>query len=286
MRSLALALKGLWWRRWSSAAILAVGLICAGVAAAGVTFADNVGQSVLQANIRRAPTDSSGTGVTASSTLNGTSPLGDFAHVLGSAFAPLAKAGYLAPPVLSESDDIEVFQARPQGLVAPVVFRSDSCAHVVISSGRCISEGDPLGVIITRDTATDRGWKVGSSVRLGNATQLTKVRVVGIYQPTFAGTDYWFTGKYKYFDHLGRATSSETPHVDAVLVPSSFWARRVQVDKDGSRLAGLDFALRPEPCGPGQRAAHQTHAYRCVRHRLGVHRRDGGGRPQHRYATT
>lgn len=245
MRSLALAVKGLWWRRWSSIAILAVGLTCAGIAAAGVTFAHNVGQSVLQANVRRAPTDSSGTGVTASSTLTGPTKLTDFADLIDKAFTPLAKDGYLAPSVLSESDEIEVYQAKPQGLLAPVVYRSGSCAHVVISSGRCISEADPLGVMITRATATNRGWTVGTSVRFGNVDHLTKLHIVGIYEPKLTGPDYWFAGKYKYFDHDAQATSTQTPHLDAVLVPSSFWPLRVQVDKDGSRLAAMDYALLP-----------------------------------------
>ena len=245
MRSLALALKGLWWRRWSSMAILAVGLTCAGVAAAGVTFAHNVGQSVLQANVRRAPTDSSGTGISASSTLTGSIQLSRFAGLISKAFAPLAKAGYLADPVLSESDDIEIDQAKPQGLVAPVVYRAGACAHVRISSGRCITENDPLGVMITGETAKNRGWTVGMIVHLGTLTHLSTVHVVGIYEPTLTGTDYWFAGKYQYFGHLVPASAAETAQVDAVVVPSSFWPRRVQVDQDGSRLAAMDFALLP-----------------------------------------
>ena len=93
MRSLNLALRGIWWRRWSSLAIWAVAVVCTAIAAAGPAFAANAQDAVLQSNLRHAPIDARGSGVTLSLPLDRGVPGALLEQRTRQAFAPLLDAG-------------------------------------------------------------------------------------------------------------------------------------------------------------------------------------------------
>ena len=224
-RSVGLALRGIWWRRWSSIAILAVGVACTGVAAASASFAHDARDGVFQSNLRAAPVDSLGTGVSVSLPLDGSVSRGLFAEHTQQAFDPLLHSGVLAAPVVAESNDIEAFDATMQRVVAvmPFVYRGGSCAQLAIVAGRCLAENDPRGVLITQETATSRGWRVGTSIPVGPSAAQTTVDVRGIYEPLQPSGGYWFAAAHSYFGQVAQFATAVVPRGDAVLVAASFW---------------------------------------------------------------
>lgn len=244
-RAIGLALRGLWWRRWSSVAILLVGVACTGVAASTAALAVTARDAVFQSNLRLAPTDTLGTGVSASLALDGTVSRELLSQHLQDAFAPLLRAGYFETPVVTESDDVEVYDSSSQQVLAALslVYRDRSCAHVVIVAGRCLDENDPHGVVITEETALSRGWTVGTSLEVGSATGTSMVRVRGIYEPVEPASGYWFATTHSYFGAVAQFAKAVVPHGDAVLVSASYWDKVAPPRLDENVTGGVDFPL-------------------------------------------
>ncbi len=71
MSGLLLAVRGLWWRRGLSAAVLAVAALVVAIAVAGPTYDRAAKESVLQDALRTAPTSETGLEVSGSSTVAG-----------------------------------------------------------------------------------------------------------------------------------------------------------------------------------------------------------------------
>ena len=144
----------------------------------------------------------------------------------------------------SQSAEKAVFAPGGQIVLAtlPVVYRADSCAHVVVRSGQCVSPSDPLGVIVTPATAASRHWRVGATAVIGAKDRTRTVHVRGIYDPIRPGASYWFAGSHQYFGQVAEFATSAVRRGDAMLVPAAFWQAAPPVVGDDA-VAGVDLTL-------------------------------------------
>ncbi|MGT2427386.1 ABC transporter permease [Amnibacterium kyonggiense] len=149
------------------------------------------------------------------------------------------RSRYLARPVAALYT-----AARPIGVAAfatsgrpgpdaPVVFRSDSCAHLRLVRGRC-PVGPDEAVVSVQSAALPYGYALGRPLIVGfdGAGTAVTVQVVGLYVPRDSSDPYW--GGPQYFDSSVSGTAASLP---AVFVDRSFFAR---LDDDTAVRASLD----------------------------------------------
>ena len=125
--------------------------------------------------------------------------------------------------MVTESDDVEVFDASQQGWSPlSLVYRDRSCAHVVIVAGRCLDENDPHGVVITEETAMSRGWTVGTSLEVGSDGDVDGPRPRNL-RAGRTRERLLVRGDPQLLRPVAQFAKAVVPHGDAVLVSASYW---------------------------------------------------------------
>jgi putative ABC transport system permease protein len=224
----ALALRGLWWRRGLTAAVLAVAVVTTTSAALGPLYARAAAESILQDHLTSAGYT---TGLRYVAQVD-VGAKGAYARL--SAQVPKAGAinGYdTVIPGLYTASGVGASPADGSGEVAThLVWRQGACQHLVIVSGRCPT-GPNEGLISQRTVdAKIYRWRLGTRIDVGPLTlgdQASSgaaptpppIRIVGTYRPIDTADPFWFAQDY--FDGRASTTPNGPDTVDSVFVTES-----------------------------------------------------------------
>jgi hypothetical protein len=223
LHRLTITLRGLWWRRGLTLAVLIVAAITTAAAALGPLYARAAAESTLHDQLTAAPVAAAGLhyAVTddVSTTLSLQRVLDDAPHAGTISGYPRRIFGIYAPTKAT----------GPNGTVRTgALWRQNICQHLVITAGRCPTR--PGQVLVSqRSTGPVYGWQVGRTINLPalqvqalNAKGFpigvpARLTIVGTYRPIDSADPYWFGQNY--FDALAATNGPDT--VDAVIVSRS-----------------------------------------------------------------
>ena len=229
MWDLWLTLRGMWFRRGVSLAVLIVASLVVGGAVTGPLFLRAAGESVLHDTVNQALP----IGRIVSDRLSGpikTQPLAQVAKASRHKLAGLPTLDRLfTPPVASLQVQAVVGRPHATGDSAVLAYRQGVCRHVRMVSGRCAEQ--PGTVMVSAKTADAVGWRPGQRL-LANGRS---VRVVGLYAPEDPKGDYW--GTHPYFAALsGSGVAGDLGStVDALFAPrATLLAQPRYVDATGA----------------------------------------------------
>ncbi|MGI8761758.1 MAG: FtsX-like permease family protein [Jatrophihabitantaceae bacterium] len=226
MHRLRLLLRGLWWRRGLTAAVLAVAVVTTTAAALGPLYARAAAESILQDHLTQA-------GSTAGLSVHADLDIGNptaYRHYAAAVPKPGAIRGYdsvIAGLYTSEGVAASLSAGSPPlgSVQTSLVWRDGQCRHLVIVTGRCPRAPDE--VIASQRTISSGyyQWKLGTTLYLGVVTESDDplyttpiptphpVKIVGSYRPISASDPYWF--QQPYFDT--HVSPNAPPTVDALF---------------------------------------------------------------------
>jgi len=194
MWDLWLALRGMWFRRGVSLAVLVVAALVVGGAVTGPLFLRAAGESVLHDTIDQALP----IGRIVSDHLSGPTSAHPLTRVETISSHRLAGEPVLnrllTPPVSAVQVQAVVGPPGTTGQSAILVYREAVCRHVRMVRGRCPQAAGT--VMVSAKTAAALGWRLGQRL-LANGRRVT---VVGLYAPVDPTGDYW--GSHPYFAAL------------------------------------------------------------------------------------
>jgi hypothetical protein len=228
---LRLLLRGLWWRRGLTFAVLTVAVLTTTAAALGPLYARAAAESILQDHLVQAGPQ---TGLRLYRDTGLSSP-GAYAQVVDSVrrvghvhgynrlitgfFTPNTVPAYIPHPPLGHVNTY-------------LLWRSGQCGHVVIVKGRCptgpdeamASERDVAGGLFHLDLGSDvsLGQIVSNATFIGPQRAPSPVRIVGVYRPRDVNSLFWFGQNY--FGQHGAsigASLTDVPTIDPLLVARS-----------------------------------------------------------------
>ncbi|MFY9913780.1 MAG: FtsX-like permease family protein [Nocardioidaceae bacterium] len=230
MIGVVLALRGLWWRRGLTLAILAVAIVSTTAAALGPLYARAAAESTLHDQLT-----SSGS---AAGLHFSTSNIEAYADVIAGIRSQIPVDGGVRgypnsiegvfTPDKGRSVGVKVSAAADgqSGAAAThLAWRQGQCRHLVIVSGHCPTGAGQALVSERTVSAGAYGFKLGGRLTFpelpivdysGNspASDPLTLKVVGTYVPRDAGESYWFGRDY--FDAHSTGTGIDT--VDSVFV--------------------------------------------------------------------
>ena len=208
MRDLGLVLRGMWFRRGISLAVLVIAALVVGGAATGPLFLRAAGESVLHDTLLEASPigrtlndhvkdtlDTRPLATTQQTSARKLRRLPTLDRLVGRPVASEEVAGPGAEPGLASVGARGVTPGP-----APFAYRQGVCAHVRLVRGRCASR--PGTVLVSTGTATSQRWRVGQRLSVNGRP----VRVSGIYAPLDPTGDYW--AGHPYFAALSRSGSA------------------------------------------------------------------------------
>ena len=226
MYRLTLVLRGLWWRRGLTAAVIIVAAITTMSAALGPMYARAAGESTLRDQLSSAPVTATGLHYQISADV--TSKF-DYQAALDDAPQPGKIVGYPAriPGILDP-----IAATGPGGEVnTALLWRQGICAHLVVTSGVCPSKAGQILVSARTVAAGVYGWKLDSTITLNTVSvgaldakgfpiaKPAKARIVGTYRPMNTADPFWFGQDYFAAHVAGRGPDT----VDSVIVaPAEF----------------------------------------------------------------
>jgi putative ABC transport system permease protein len=191
MRDLALVLRGMWFRRWLSLAVLVLATLVVAGAVTGPLFLRAAGESVLRDSldealpIGRSVVDRTRTPVDQH-------PLDAVERTSAARLSEVATLDrLLGPPVTALEVRAIAGRRGMTGNPAPLVYRQGVCAHLKIVDGACVATTG--AVVVSASAAASQQWSVGAPLDV-NGRRLT---VVGTYEPLDPLGDYW--GGHPYF---------------------------------------------------------------------------------------
>ena len=215
MGDLRLVLRGMWFRRGVSLAVLVLASLVVGGAVTGPLFLRSAGESVLRDTLDQAlpigrivRTDNTGTVGGAGQSLD---VFGRFTAARLKGFPTLKRL--LDPPVTSL--ELKAIAGSP-GVTAdsaPLVYRDGVCAHVHMVQGRCAQK--PGTVMVSASAAGSQHWGVGAPLLVDGI----RLRIAGIYAPLDPLGDYW-AGRPYFAAYSGSGQAGDLGGtLDAVFAP-------------------------------------------------------------------
>lgn len=239
MHHLRLLLRGLWWRRGLTFAVLAVAVVTTTAAALGPLYARAAGESILQDHLKQG---GAGSALWLHTNLD-----------VGADEYGKAREEIVPPGSIKGYDRVVAGFQTPQGVTvytprAPlnevqtaVVWLDGQCAHLVIVHGRCPTK--PNEALASQRTI-DLGyyhWKLGGKLALGDLGIVSlygsqpvapPVRIVGTYRPRSVTDPFWFNQSF--FQSHGAAQGPDT-------VPSLFVSRSEFLSRAPNTYVEADF---------------------------------------------
>ena len=207
-----LALRGLWFRRWVSLAVLEVASLVVGAAATGPLFFRAAGESVLRDSLTEALLP---TRVLNDHVLRPLSddPLGRVQTASAEKVPQRPAVQQLfGPPVSSLVVRTAAAKVGQTPATVSLAYRDGVCGHVRVNEGICAD--DPGTVMVSANTLQIEGWRVGQQLTMNRVG----VTVVGGYTPVDPLGDYW--GENAYFsDSVTGVKSDNDNSLDAVFAP-------------------------------------------------------------------
>ncbi|CAN5671471.1 hypothetical protein BH10ACT8_BH10ACT8_13720 [soil metagenome] len=255
MRWFSLLLRGLWFRRGLTAAVLVVAVVTTATAALGPLYARAAAESTLQDALAA---HGSTTGLHFQTSIDASNPANydQAAAQVPSAASLTAFQQPIGGLYAATGAQVIVTSGPAAPVNTHLLWRAGQCDHLVIVHGRCPqAAGEAL--ISQRTTETvDYGWALGRRLSLSDARTGTQgadgaatstpaiVTVVGTYRPRDSAEAYWFGRTY--FDaRLGGGTSQgrEDPDtVDTVFVSRAEFST---LAAPANTELDLDYPLRP-----------------------------------------
>lgn len=223
-------LRGLWWRRGLTAAVLAVAVVTTTAAALGPLYARAAAESILQDHLRQA-------GASAGLRLWEDLDVGDasaYRRALSSVPKPGAIHGYgqrVAGFYTSAGAGAALTSSGTGRVRTHLVWLDGACQHLVIVSGQCPTAPNEALASQRTIAAGLYQWKLGMTVYLGPITEpddpnyldpvpaTPPVRIVGVYRPKSVNDPFWFGQSY--FDARGSGPASGPETVDSLFVARS-----------------------------------------------------------------
>ncbi|MDT4920834.1 MAG: hypothetical protein QOI15_1736, partial [Pseudonocardiales bacterium] len=216
MLVIRLALRALAWRAGVSATVFGVALFGVLAAAIGPIYLRTVDQTVLSERLLEAAQTTRDVSITRT-TLPGypdVNWIGSVRQVAEQA----ADSRWFAAPVYSEEAQV-VFTNRVQ-YATQLAAIDDLCAHVRVTAGRCLTDGEDesTSTVVSSRTAREQGIAVGDTVAVvpAGATRGLRVHVVGIIDPVALDGPFW--AAWNYFNQTPSAFDSQLPRIDSFFV--------------------------------------------------------------------
>lgn len=216
-----LVLRGLWWRRGLTGALLVAGVVTTTSAALGPLYARAAGESILQDHLRAA---GSGAGLHLSSQVDVGDP-GAYATVAATAPKPGSVPGYrrLIRGLYTPLGETALATGSQVFVQTALTWRDGACRHLVIVRGRCPSEPNEAATSQRAAGSPFYGFTFGNTIALRPATPDAQaprsaplIRIVGVYRPKDPADPFWFDQPY--FDaRIGAGVDT----VDALFVTES-----------------------------------------------------------------
>lgn len=214
--SLGLAVRGLWWRKGVSIAVLVVATTTVLAAAIGPLYARAGSESILQDTLREATTRD--VGVEIYQTANGGSTSLDR---LDTAIDGASKlVGYAKSIHSLQITGVVLDRRGNPDAQSQVAYREGQCDHLVFTAGRCPQRANEIAV--SARSLPEHAWPLGTvlSVRRLGAyndpdTHLTGLRVVGLYRPKDPNEEFWFNQNY--FNAHIAICRAECPNISDTL---------------------------------------------------------------------
>ena len=226
--SLPTLLRGLWFRRGSSAAILVLASLSCGAAALGPTYDQAARASIMRDAFASAPVFARGIEVSRQGSVGGT--LDALTAATASALESGAPAGAVAvfEPAIQTIQATAVVPAEAE--VVPLVWRSGLCEHVTVVSGSCqLGKGT---AVVSESLAALNNWRVGTTVTANGWTAFT---IVGIYRVPSAPGDYWAGKLGDFFP----AEFNPNPAKNDVPLPDAMFTDRSTIEQGEGNPQGV-----------------------------------------------
>ena len=213
MRDLALVLRGMWFRRGLSVAVLVLASLVVGGAVTGPLFLRSAGESVLRDTLTQALPIGRIVDDHAQSTV-AQRPLPAVERASAERLRTLPTLNRLLEPPIA-SLDVPAVVGAPGGTgnPAPLVYRQGVCAHVHIVSGTCAEQDGT--VMVSQSAAESQRWTVGAPLLVNGV----RVTVVGLYAPLDPLGDYW-AGQPYFAAYSGSGAAGDLGGtLDAIFAP-------------------------------------------------------------------
>ncbi|SDS19992.1 FtsX-like permease family protein [Actinopolymorpha singaporensis] len=213
MHDVRLVLRGMWFRRGVSLAVLVIASLVVGAAVTGPLFLRAAGESVLRDTLAQAlPIGRTMNDHLAGSV--GSNPLPQVVHLSSARLRQVPTLNrLLGSPV--ESMQVEALAGAPgtTGNPAPLVYRAEFCSHVRIVQGRCAERAG--SVIVSASALASQHWHVGQTLMVNGR----RVTVAGVYAPLDPTGDYWAGHPY-FTAYSGSGVAGDMGgSLDAILAP-------------------------------------------------------------------
>jgi hypothetical protein len=231
-----LLLRGLWWRRGLTIAVLTVASVTAAAATLGPLYARAAGESTLRDELTN-PGDAD-PGLHLAAVSGPQQPNVELSH-----FPALVSAAPPAGSVRGYPTQVGSIYVPTSGAASPVsavktalVWRTGACAHMIIVAGHCPTAAGQALVSQRTAAAKAYGWAIGKTLTMGLGPPLT---IVGTYTPRDLGDPFWPGATYF---NAGPNPQDQPDTVDAVFVDQAAFAA-----VPGSTLVqlALDYPLDP-----------------------------------------
>ena len=210
VRRLPVLVRGLGYRRGSTAAMLTIAAVGCAAAALAPTYDAAAKTSIMRDAFSSASVIERGFEVREQGSLANTlGPMSAAVDRIVAAAAP-SPARPLFGSKVESIDATAYFTEQDQN--APLVYRSDLCAHLTILAGRCELRTD--AVMISESLAKVNDWQVGQRITPNGWSTFT---ISGIYETPDPAAVYWFDRGNLYFPTEYPAVVIEVPVVDAVF---------------------------------------------------------------------
>jgi putative ABC transport system permease protein len=213
MRRLPVVIRGLGYRRGATAATLIIAAVGCAAAALAPTYDSAAKTSIMRDTVSSASVLERGFEVRQQ---------GSLAHVLDPMSAAVDRVVASAAPSPARplfGSKVEAIEATAyfsdQNQTAPLVYRSDLCAHLTMLAGQCeLSTGV---VMVSESLAKLNDWQVGQRITPSGWSSFT---ISGIYHTPDPTAAYWFDRANLYFPTEYPASTGDNPPVDAVFTSS------------------------------------------------------------------
>jgi len=213
MTRLPVVIRGLVYRRGSTAAMLTIAAVGCAAAALAPIYDAAAKTSIMRDTVSSGSVLERGFEVREQ---------GSLANVLGPLSAAVDRIVASAAPSPARplfGSKVEALEATAyfseQNQSAALVYRSDLCAHLAMLAGRCELSTDV--VMVSESLAKLNGWQVGQTITPSGWSSFT---IVGIYHTPDPSAAYWFDRANLYFPTEYPAVVGDNPPVDAVFTSS------------------------------------------------------------------
>ncbi len=215
MTALRVLIRGLRHRAASTLAVFVVALVGSSAAAVGPAYYAAARTSIVRDTVAAAPPSTRGVEVSAQTTLPALPLLDSTTTPVFDRLVPADVRRRALEPLVESIQGTVVLPGGADS-AAPLVWRTDLCAHVRLSAGQCSDA--PGAVVVSASTASLARLRVGSRFSSDAWGPLT---VTGVYDVPDASGSYWFGKGSTYFPYESGVGDTGDSGSDALFTSAS-----------------------------------------------------------------